>query len=95
MIVPILSGGVAGLCVAVLAKWAQTRYLVELEYRIDDLEGRVTREVKIRAGAKGLEAKGKVDDLVTWAKDNTAQPNVAPQNFADWRKSKMVTPQGG
>lgn len=95
IIVPSLSGGVAGLCLAVLAKWAQTRYLVELEYRLDDLESRVTREVKIRAGAKGTEARNKADDLIEWAKNNSTQPNLAPQNFVDWRRSKMTSDPGG
>ena len=92
---PAFCGGVGGLCLAMIAKWGQTRFLVELEYRLDDLEGRVTREVKIRAGAKGTEARNKADDLVTWAKDQAPQGNVVPQNFMDWRKSKMVSPQGG
>lgn len=94
-ILPFLCGLVGGLCAATVHKWSQTRFLVELEYRLDDIEGRVSREVKIRAGAKGTEARLKQDDLVEWAKDHAAQPNLAPGNFVDWRRSKMVAPTGG
>lgn len=95
ILVPIICGALAGLCAAVLHKWTQTRFLVELEYRLDDIEGRVNREVKIRAGAKGTEARKQTDDLVEWAKDNTPQANLVPQNFKDWRLSKMVQKPGG
>lgn len=95
IILPFCCGGVGGLCLAVVHKWGQTRHIVELEYRLDDLEGRVTREVKIRAGAKGTEARNKADDLVEWAKNNTPEPALGKQNFVDWRKSKMVSPPGG
>ena len=92
---PFCCGGIGGVCLAVVHKWGQTRHIVELEYRLDDLEGRVTREVKIRAGAKGTEARNKSDDLIEWAKTNSPQPNLVPQNFVDWRKSKMTSPPGG
>lgn len=95
IILPFVCGGIGGACLAVLTKWGQTRFIVELEYRLDDLEGRVNREVKIRAGAKGTEARNKADDLVEWAKDQQPQPNVPGLNYLDWRKSKMVQPTGG
>jgi len=95
LILPSVCGGLAGLCLALVTKWGQTRFIVELEYRLDDLEGRVTREVKIRAGAKGTEARNKADDLVEWAKENASQGNLPQQNFVQWRHSKMVSPPGG
>lgn len=87
---PILAGFVAGVCGSLMKNWAQTRFLMELEYRLADCEGRVNRETKIRAQEKSVSARKGSDDLVDWAKDNAAQPNVGNLNFADWRKSKMV-----
>lgn len=95
LLLPFFCGLVGGLCAATVHKWSQTRFLVELEYRLDDIEGRVSREVKIRAGAKGTEARLKADDLVTWAQENAAPANLGQQNFKDWRLSKMVSPPGG
>lgn len=95
IILPSVCGALAGACLALLSKWGQTRFLVELEYRITDLEGRVNREVKIRAGAKGVEAKNKADDLVEWAKEQAVPEKAVSSNFMDWRRAKMVSPPGG
>lgn len=44
-----------------------TRRILELEYSFEDLNGRVMREVKIRAGTAGMEAKKKDQALMDWA----------------------------
>lgn len=87
---PIILGAIAGGCTALLTNWVQVKFLRELEYRLADCEGRVNRETKIRAQEKSVSARKGSDDLVEWAKENAAQPNVAQMNLADWRKSKML-----
>ncbi len=90
--VPILLGFLAGVAGAVLKNWVMIKFLMELEYRLADCEGRVNRETKKRAQEMSVSSRKGSDDLVEWAKDNAAQPNVGQLNFADWRKSKMVGP---
>ena len=92
--VPILLGLLAGIGGAVLKNWTMVKFLMELEYRLADCEGRVNRETKKRAQEMSVESRKGSDDLVEWAKDNAGQPNVGNLNFSDWRKSKMVSPVG-
>lgn len=90
IILPSLLGLFAGLCVALVVKWTLIKFVTELEYRLTDCEGRVNREVKIRAGEKGSAAKNKSDELVDWAKDRAVEGQPGQLNFNDWRKSKMI-----
>lgn len=94
ILVPSLCAFIVSVCVAVATKWAQVRFLMELEYRLADVEARVNREVKIRAGAKGTESRNQSDALVEWAKDNASQGNVGQGNFKDWYHGKMTGKTG-
>lgn len=70
---------------------ALTRRTLDLEYRLEDLEGRVIREVKIRAGEAGRKQKDADQALIDFATNNqpaTVQP--AQESFADWRRRKMI-----
>jgi len=88
----ILCGILAGAVGAAVTNWTLLRFLRQLEYRVEDLEVRVIRETKIRAGAKGMEAKDQDKRLEQWAQEQVpAQPAVP--NYVDWRKSKMVSKQ--
>ena len=92
VLVPTLAGAIGGVCAALIKNWVMIKFLTELEYRLADCESRVNRETKKRAQEMSVGSKKEDDDLVAWAKDNAAQPNVGNLNFADWRKSKMVGP---
>jgi hypothetical protein len=89
----LLAGFFAGILGAALTKWTLVRFLRELEYRVADLEERVNREVKVRAGIKSREKAETVDD---WLKsDPLAQPaqpsTVQAPPFKDWYKKKMTS----
>lgn len=62
MLVGFISGIVGGCCIYLLVHWSHVRFQLGLDYRLSDLEGRVTREVKIR----GLAA---ADKSKNWEKD--------------------------
>lgn len=89
-LVPFVVGLIAGVCGAVLKSWVYIKFLTDLEYRLAECEGRVNRETKKRAQEMSVTSRKGDDDLVTWAKDNAARPNVGQLDFAKWRKDKMV-----
>jgi len=70
-----------------------TRRMLDLEYAVEDLEGRVVREVKIRAGQKGRQVKETDQELLDWAKVQTATPPAkeggGDSTYKDWRFNKM------
>ncbi len=76
---------------------ALTRDSADLDYRLTDLEGRVLRETRIRAGSKGQEAKQTDQALLEWAKEQTdavvhpATPTLKPLH--EWRRDKMIGPK--
>lgn len=47
--VAFICGNLGGIAAYIVLNWTQTRVMLGLEYRLSDLEGRVSREVKIRA----------------------------------------------
>lgn len=70
-----------------------TRRILSLEYAVEDLEGRVLREVKIRAGKKGQAVREADQELLKWAEEQ-AGPNVLKDikptvSYKDWRFNKM------
>ncbi len=84
----ILSGFLAGVVGAFLTKWTLVRFLMELEYRLSDVEGRVSREVKIRANQESQKTKKNLDEWIAPAESEAAASPVPV--FRDWYKKKMV-----
>lgn len=84
----ILCGLLAGTVGAALTHWSLIRALRMLEYRLEDLDGRVVREVKIRASEKSREVVNADKKLEEWARETKVDPPVP--NYADWRRSKMA-----
>jgi len=87
----------AGWVAAVLKVWGLGRRTTDLEYRLEDLETRVTREVKMRSGQAGQSQKQADKDLLEWAKNQTDAP-AQPQTptvkpLMDWRRDKMTGPK--
>ena len=87
----------AGWVAATLKVWGLGRRTSELEYRLEDIEGRVTREVKIRAGQAGQRQKTADQDTLEWAKAQveTPAPTSAPtlKPLQDWRRDRMIGPK--
>jgi len=84
-----LIGLVAGGCGAMLESWTLVRGLRDVEWRLSDLEERLVRETRQRAGLIGREKKMEQLKLEEWARDQAPVPK-API-FSDWYKKKMTS----
>jgi len=88
---------VAGWLGQVAKSRALTRDTADIDYRLADLEGRVVREVKIRAGRAGQEALQSDKDLKQWAIDavgtSPAPTTPALKPLHEWRREKMTGPK--
>jgi len=84
----------AGWVAATLKVWGLTRRTASLEYDVADLEGRVTREVKIRSGQAGQRAKAADAELLDWAKEQPQAPTPttgpALKPLHEWRRDHMT-----
>lgn len=85
---------VAAVCATLLVHWTLVRLLRELEYRQTDLEGRLLREVKVRAGTVSREKRDTEEKLEQWAQE---QKQAGPAglghpglSYTDWVRGKMV-----
>ncbi len=76
-----------------LKSWGLVRVSVDLDYRLTDLEGRVNREVKIRAGQETQRKRNVDQDLQNWAVEAAGKPEkpqgVSVLPFPEWYRSKM------
>lgn len=92
IIIAISCGFAAGYCAQVIGAWSQRRFLVELDYRVAELEERVTREVKKRAQIVSTEKQNEERDLLSWAKNQRQGENntVSVPSYRDWYQKKMI-----
>ena len=90
----VLCCAAAGWVAATLKVWGLTRRTASLEYDVADLEGRVTREVKIRSGQAGQRQKSADAELQAWATEQASVPPapVGPtlKPLHEWRRDKMT-----
>ena len=87
ILLPFISGLVGGMCFALPFNWGLRRFLVELEYRVSDQEGRVNREVKKRAQEASIEKRKENTDLDDWAREHkSGSTSLVPSGhkFNDW-----------
>jgi hypothetical protein len=93
LIVSIFCSAVAGGVAAWLFTWGLWRSYLDLQYRVEDLEGRVVREVKIRAGEKSRLGRESDEKLDKWAAEQREASSPLPQSsmksLMDWRRDKM------
>lgn len=79
--------------VATLVKWALIRFTVELEYRVDSLEDRIAREVKVRGQERSVESRKSKSELLEWAegeKGGVGGEAAKTSGLDQWRADKMV-----
>lgn len=90
----VLSCFLAGWVAGALKLWGLHRRTSALEYDVADLEGRVTREVKIRSGQAGQRQKAADTELLEWAKEQPQTPVAPPgptlKPLHEWRRDKMT-----
>lgn len=80
----------AGLFHAVF-NWGLYRMALTFDYRLTDLEGRVTRETKIRASAASKSKKEKEEELLANAQNVLAgqNPGGSMPTLEQWKQQKF------
>lgn len=83
----IFAGGVASWLVTRLYLTDLRRISLDLEYRLEDLEGRMTREVKKRAEMMSKSGKEVDREIIEMAKNQSPSGNsLGGVNLEEWRK---------
>lgn len=89
----IMGGFAAGLLGGMLFAWGLGRILMDTRYRVEDLEGRVLRETRIRAQEASKEKHRSNQALEKFAEDrlsgNDRPKNLSDTSVGDWVKQKM------
>lgn len=92
LFVPFLGGFAGGALSTLLIRWTLHRAALDLDYRLSDLEGRVNREVKIRAGVQTANKKKFEEEILEKISQESKAQNqtgVGPSpNLASWIQSK-------
>jgi hypothetical protein len=82
----IFCGIVGGVCSYLLLNWVHLRVLLGVDYRLSDLEGRVTREVKIRASDASRNSRNWEKELLDKIQ---VSPEKTPLTLENWRQNKF------
>lgn len=82
----IVCGIVGGLCSYLVLNWVYRRMTLDHEYRLSDLEGRVNREVKIRAQQASVKSRNLEQDFLTQMKEQPI-PEIKPRGL--WVKKYL------
>lgn len=92
-IVVVLCSFLGGALTHWVFRWGHARDIAELQYRVEDLEGRVLRETRIRAADKSVSARNSNQRLDEWAAEQIEGSNPSKKSsvgsFMDWRWNKM------
>lgn len=88
----LLVGGLAGWAVTRVYLTDIRRITLDLEYRLEDLEGRMTREVKKRAEMMSKSAKDVDREIIEMAKsgDSTKGNTLGGVDLESWRKKAFL-----
>lgn len=85
VIVPVISG-ISGVALSLLLfRWDSRRFQLDLDYRLSDLEGRVNREVKIRANEASRKDRNIEKDLLEQIENAKSQPKMDLQSWTNER----------
>ena len=71
--------------------WGLYRMALSFDYRLTDLEGRVTRETKIRASAASKSKKEREEELMEAAHQTLSGQQVMFPNLQQWKQQKFKT----
>lgn len=86
VLLQIVCGMVGGVCSYLLTNWVQIRLSLGLDYRLSDLEGKVNREVKIRASEASRRNQHWDKELIEKIQMEKPQPNL---DLKTWREQKF------
>jgi len=75
------SGAAGGVCLFLIMSWTYKRMVLDHEYRLSDVEGRVNREVKIRAQTMAVKSRNVESDLLSQIKMNQMEEKPSIRNF--------------
>ena len=87
--VAIFCGFVGGGLFHAVFNWGLYRMALGFEYRLTDLEGRVTRETKIRASTASRTKKEAEQELLQESLNLVSGQNPATPSLAEWTKQKF------
>lgn len=76
----------AAVCSYLLLNWVQVRLLLQLDARLSEVEGRVNREIKIRASDASRQSKNWEKELIQRAAEET-KPQESSLDL--WRRQKF------
>jgi hypothetical protein len=82
----IFCGILGGACSYLLLNWVHLRVLLGIDYRVSDLEGRVNREVKIRASEASRTSRNWEKELIDKMAETPEKPKLTLEN---WRQNKF------
>lgn len=84
-----LSGFLGGWLAVFVFRWDLRRVSLGLEYRLTDLEGRVNREVKLRAAEASHKSRTSDRDLLEQIE--AAKKTPAAPSLQEWTASRFKT----
>lgn len=73
-------------CSYLLLNWVHLRVLLQLEARVSEVEGRVNREIKIRASDASRASRNWEKDLLAKMQTEGSTPKLTLEN---WRANKF------
>jgi len=82
---PILCGLGSGVCSYLLLNWTHIKILLSLEARLSEVEGRVNREIKIRAGLTSQQNRKWDQEALDQIQSQKKEPEL---NLSTWRNQK-------
>lgn len=83
LLLALFCGFAGGVLAYVAIHWGHIRFQLGLDYRLSDLEGRVAREVKVRAANEHLAKKNTDKDLLEQIKNAPPKEELTMKN---WRE---------
>lgn len=76
--------GISGTALALMFfRWDSRRFQLDLDYRLSDLEGRVNREVKIRANEASRKDRSIEKELLSQIEQTKSTPKMDLQSWTN------------